>query len=373
MSEMYGADVEALRALGHAMEEHGETLELAVGQLTDAVTAVQWSGADHEEFVNEWQVRHAVALLAVAQAIAAAGAKAVANADAQEQTSESYDGGGGAVPSWTPEGTDGRSSEGQGSKEKEPDGADTMDDRPMGNLEDIGEVPLDLAAIDASKIDQGRLADCWFLASAGAVAESDPEWIQEHIKYNAQDGTYTVTFYDDGEPVEITVEDTAYENAAADPSGNPSWITVYEKAAAVFMGGDYDDMNYDHASTALEMITGKDTSEDSLHPIWPWEPPSLESIGERVANGEPVVAATPEDDGGFIDTGDGPPDKDVVQNHVYTVESVSADGKTITLINPWGPSGGQDSAGVDKAGTLTMTAEEFYENFDNVTYGESTK
>ncbi|MEV0953396.1 C2 family cysteine protease [Promicromonospora sp. NPDC050249] len=367
MSEMYGADVEALRALGTAMERHGETLELAVGQLTEAVTSVQWSGQDHEEFLNEWQVRHAVALLAVAQAIAAAGAKAVANADAQEQTSASYDGGGGGGPSGIPEGTDGSSSEGQGSKEKEPAGAAGD----MGKVEDIGQVPLDETAIDASKIDQGRLADCWFLASAGAVAESNPKWIQEHIKYNAQDGTYTVTFYRDGEPVHITVEDTAYENAAGDPNGKASWITVYEKAAAVYMGGEYEDMNYDSAETALEMITGKDTSSESLDPVLPWEdPPSLQSIGERVKNGEPVVAASPDGGGWF---GDPPPDNKVVGNHVYTVQGVSEDGKTITLVNPWGPTGGTGSDGVSKPGTLTMSAEEFYKNFDSVTYGERTK
>lgn len=367
MSEMYGADVEALRALGTAMERHGETLELAVGQLTEAVTSVQWSGQDHEEFLNEWQVRHAVALLAVAQAIAAAGAKAVANADAQEQTSASYDGGGGGGPSGIPEGTDGSSSEGQGNKRKEPEGAPSG----LGKVEDIGAVPLDTAAIDASKIEQGSLADCWFLASAGAVAESDPEWIQEHIKYNAQDGTYTVTFYRDGEPVEITVEDTAYENAAGDPSGDPSWITVYEKAAVVYMGGEYGDIEYDSASKAMEMITGKDTSSDSLDPALPWEdPPSLQSIGERVKNGEPVVAASPDGGGWF---GDPPPDKEVVNNHVYTVQGVSEDGKTITLVNPWGPDGGTGSDGNTKPGTITMSADEFYENFDSVTYGESTK
>lgn len=373
MTEMYGADVEALRALGTAMGRQGEALELVAQRLTEVVTGTEWSGPDHEQFVDEWHTVHATALLTVAQAIAAAGERAIANADDQERTSDSYDGAGGnAWPTQTssPEGTDQSSSEGQGSKEKEPDGADKADEDGLGKLEDIGEVPLDDAAIDASMIDQGDLADCWFLASAGAVAESNPEWIQEHIKYNAQDGTYTVTFYDDGEPVEITVDATAYEDSARAPNGDASWITVYEKAAAVFMGGDYEDMNYDSAETALEMITGKDTSSDSLHPIWPWDPPSLESIGERVANGEPVVAATPDGSGYF---GDYPPDKEVVNNHVYTVESVSADGKTITLVNPWGPTGGLGADGEQKAGTITMTADEFYENFDNVTYGESTK
>lgn len=365
MGEMYGADVEALRALGTAMVRHGEALERTAEQLTAAVTEAEWSGEDHERFLDEWHTVLAVALVTVAQAVAAAGERAVANADDQAGTSEAYDGAGGNAGLL--EGTDQSSSEGQGSKEKEPAGAAGD----MGKVEDIGLVPLDDAAIDASKIDQGRLADCWFLASAGAVAESNPKWIQEHIKYNAQDGTYTVTFYRDGEPVHITVEDTAYENAAGDPNGKASWITVYEKAAAVYMGGEYEDMNYDSAETALEMITGKDTSSDSLDPALPWEdPPSLQSIGERVKNGEPVVAATPDGGGWF---GDPPPDNKVVGNHVYTVQGVSEDGKTITLVNPWGPTGGTGSDGVSKPGTLTMSADEFYKNFDSVTYGERTK
>jgi hypothetical protein len=296
-----------------------------------------------------------------------AGRRAVENADDQERTSESYDGGvpGPAPSTQAPEGTDQSSPDGQGDKEKEPTGAG--DD--LGDLEDAGEVPLDDAAIDASMIDQGRLADCWFLASAGAVAEQNPQWIRDHIKYNAEDGTYTVTFYRNGEPVNITVDSMVYENAADAPNGDPSWISIYEKAAVVFMGGEYEDIEYDNPAKALEMITGQRASSESLDPFWAWQsPPSLESIGDRLANGEPVVASSPDGGGWF---GDPPPSQQVVQNHVYTVESVSSDGKTITLINPWGPDGGTGSDGHKKPGTITMTADEFYENFATVTYGGS--
>jgi hypothetical protein len=223
-------------------------------------------------------------------------------------------------------------------------------------------------AISASQIDQGRLANCWFLASAGAIAEQNPDWIREHIQYNAEDGTYTVTFYEDGEPVEITVDSMVYENAAGDPRGDPSWISIYEKAAVEFLGGQYDDIEYDYPSRALEMMTGQSTSSDSLDPFWPWQdPPSLASIGERLDNGAPVVASTPDGGGWF---GDPPPDTEIVQNHAYTVESVSSDGKTITLVNPWG-AGHTGGDGHAKAATVTLTAEEFYANFETVTYGES--
>ncbi|MBE3021176.1 C2 family cysteine protease [Myceligenerans pegani] len=345
------------------MARHGDVLEAAVGRVTEAVTAAAWSGPDHDGFVDEWHTTHAAALRAAAQDLMEAGRRVVENADDQERTSESYDGGGpGAGPSAprpAPEGTDLSSSEGQGDK--------AVGD--LGDLEDAGEVPLDDQAIDASEIDQGSLADCWFLASAGAIAEQNPEWIQDHIKYNAEDGTHTVTFYEDGEPVEITVDSNVYEGAAGDPSGDPSWISIYEKAAVEFLGGEYDDIEYDNPARALEMMTGKDTSSDSLDPTWPWQdPPSLESIGERLENGEPVVASSPDGGGWF---GDPPPDKEVVNNHVYTVESVSEDGKTITLVNPWGPGGGTGSDGETKPGTITMTADEFYENFETVTYGGS--
>ncbi|MFD6444879.1 C2 family cysteine protease [Promicromonospora sp. NPDC060204] len=366
MSEMYGADISALRTLGNTMVQQSDVLETAVGQITQAVSETAWSGPDHEGFLEEWHVTHSGALRAVALGLAEVGRRVIANADAQERTSETYDGAVGGVagpgPGRGPEGTDQSSSGGQGDKDK------AAGD--LGKLEDAGNVPLDDKAIDASQIEQGSLADCWFLASAGAIAERDPDWIREHIKRN-DDGTYTVTFYEDGEPVQVTVDSQVYENAAGDPSGDPSWISIYEKAAVQHLGGQYDDIEYDSASKALEMMTGKDTSSESLDPVLPWDdPPSLESIRDRLGNGEPVVAASPDGGGWF---GDPPPDKEVVNNHVYVVDGVSADGKTITLVNPWGPNGGTGSDGNTKPGTITMSADEFYDNFDSVTYGGSMK
>src|SRR5699024_1416700 len=76
-----------------------------------------------------------------------------------------------------------------------------------------GEIDLSDEALHSSRIDQGELGDCWFLAGAGAVANRDPDFIREHMQQN-DDGTWTVTLYDDGEPVEITVEPTFPEKAA---------------------------------------------------------------------------------------------------------------------------------------------------------------
>ncbi|MCF4120349.1 C2 family cysteine protease [Antribacter sp. KLBMP9083] len=372
MSGMYGADVAQLRALGETMARGAETLESMLGQVGSQVVAAPWFGPSGDQFVEEWHSQHASSLRGAIAALEDAGRKAIANADAQERTSNELDGGGGGrgdggyVSPDPSRGSGGDPSGGPGNKEKEPEGGGDL-----GKPEDIGQVPTDDAAINPNQIDQGSLADCWFLASAGAVAKQDPEWLREHMRYNAQDGTYTVTFYRDGEPVEITVEANVMSDAAGDPSGNPSWISVYEKAAAVFMGGEYGDIEYDDPATALEMITGKETDSADTDPFLPWsDPPSFSSIQDQLDSGKPVVASS-KDGGGWF--GDGPSDDEVVANHVYVVDGVSADGKTITLINPWGPSGGTGSDGNTKPGTITMTADEFYENFGSVTTGSSTR
>lgn len=370
MSGMYGADVAQLRALGETLARGAGTLESMLGQVGSQVVEAPWFGPSGDQFVEEWHTQHASSLRGAIAALEDAGRKAIANADAQERTSNELGGGGSGGGYTSPDpgrGSGADSSEGPGSKEKEP-GDDVHD---LGDPEDIGQVPTDDAAINPNMIDQGNLSDCWFLAAAGAVAKQDPQWLRDHMVYNAADGTYTVTFYRDGEPVEITVEANVMSEGAGDPSGNASWISVYEKAAAVFMGGEYSDIEYDDPAKALEMLTGKDTDSEDTDPFLPWsDPPSLESIRDQLDSGKPVVASSPDGGGWF---GDGPPDSDVVANHVYVVDSVSSDGDTITLINPWGPAGGNGADGNTKPGTITMTADEFYENFASVTTGSSTK
>ena len=59
-------------------------------------------------------------------------------------------------------------------------------------------------AIHPSDIDQQGLGDCYLLASLAEIAQQNPELIRDIIRPN-DNGTFTVTFYDDGEPVEIVV------------------------------------------------------------------------------------------------------------------------------------------------------------------------
>ena len=56
-----------------------------------------------------------------------------------------------------------------------------------------------------SDVVQGDDGDCWFLAALGTLVLRDPGFPAQHIEQNLN-GTYTVTFYRDGKPVEITVD-----------------------------------------------------------------------------------------------------------------------------------------------------------------------
>lgn len=94
-----------------------------------------------------------------------------------------------------------------------------------------------------SDILQGALGDCYLLASLAAVAQENPEVLENMIRTN-DNGTYTVTFYDDGEPVEITVtSDLPLESGSPVFSGNEEqsdspdgraelWPLIIEKAYA---------------------------------------------------------------------------------------------------------------------------------------------
>ena len=87
------------------------------------------------------------------------------------------------------------------------DGEGEVDDPTGKGDHDPLDGPVDLSddAFDLSQIVQGQIGDCWFLASAAAVGANDPDFIRDHIQYNP-DGSYTVTLYEDGEPVEVRVD-----------------------------------------------------------------------------------------------------------------------------------------------------------------------
>lgn len=212
-----------------------------------------------------------------------------------------------------------------------------------------------------SDIDQGDLGDCWFLSALGSMART-PEgqrWIMSHIRQNPN-GTYTVTFYKDGKPVEITVtDDMPYSSKPGfdypydhDNQGTGKWAMIYEKAYAQFKGG-YGNIEGGFGNTGLSDLTGKDATKVGAGDE------SLADIDYKLRHGYAMTAGT---SNAFPIFGDETPDNNkLVAGHEYMIQSVDLKHHTITLINPWGADGSAPHY-------VTLTEQEFEDNFREVSY-----
>jgi hypothetical protein len=223
----------------------------------------------------------------------------------------------------------------------------------------LGPVPLDDAALQNDVFSQGQLGDCWFLAGAGSVADADPDWVREHIRQNA-DGSYTVTMYDDGEAVDVRVEASVIDHGARGTDGQPSWISIYEKAAAQQFGGDYGDIEGDSAGRGLEMMTGRDADKHG--------DPDLEDIRDGLADGRIYTVSTETGPGSLNPFDDEVDDDRVVPNHAYMIDDVrtNADGELeVHVVNPWGPDGGSFDD-THRDGDMWLTEDQLHGSFDDV-------
>jgi hypothetical protein len=208
---------------------------------------------------------------------------------------------------------------------------------------------------------QGQIGDCWFIASAGAVGAADPDWIRDHIRYNP-DGSYTVTLYDeDGDEVEMRVDASVIEHGVRDSGDrSPSWLSVYEKAAAAYAGGSYGGIDADSIARGLSMVTGRDVDSDGDM--------SIDDIRAGIDDERIHVVSTEDDSDSWINPFDTSIDDDnVVPNHAYVIDRVEdhdGDGELeVHVVNPWGPDGG-DFDGHHRSGDLWLTEDEFHESFD---------
>lgn len=354
--EFFGADTDQMRSWCDRADQSAETMAELRMTLDQHVGSIAWVGEDAEVFRQKWNLRGAE-LDSLAERLRAEAEETAAHADEQDQAS-SADGG-----SALGDGSNGNADGGEGDFSprdlpEEPSTGDT------GRYKEFdGEIDLSDEALDSSHIEQGQLGDCWFLAGAGAVANRDPDFIREHMRQN-EDGTWTVTLYDDGEPVEITVEPTFPENGAGAPDG-VNWLSVYEKAAAEYFGGEYSELSGGFSSDAFEMITGREAEKTGEG--------DFADLEEKLAEG-PVAVGTENNDVGErgwriweseID------EDNIVPNHAYIVEEVipaddprNTHGEpVVVLTNPWGPDGGELDD-VQRDGTLTLTQEQYQESFD---------
>jgi len=230
--------------------------------------------------------------------------------------------------------------------------------------------PADIDGAKLEDINQGELGDCWFLASIAAEMRVDPAFVRKHMVAN-DNGTYTVTFYRDGKPVQVTVDGsvprdgTSAEFAHGDPgwgSDGPSWIAVYEKAFAQLKGG-YGDIEGGFGDQGMEALTGRNADRHDSDDL------SFADIAHHLDEGTPMTAGSKQHTTGHlwwshdeekVEVGD----DTVVSLHEYTVVDVDlgAHPPTVRLRNPWGSNGGVDEF-------ITMTEDEFHDHFNELSVG----
>lgn len=360
-----GADTGALAAWSVTAERARTRLSALLAGLDAAVDSTNWTGPDALAFRADYEARIRRAGAETAERLAYLGRRAADEAREQDAASAVDGSSDASGASGAPGDAGDMSSPGR----TDDSGA------PQPVPEQIQHDVDDPAAIarDAADVTQGGMGDCYFLASAAAVAQTNPDLIEENVWFS--DGKYHVRFYEKGfwgntEEKVVDVDPQVAEHGARRSDGSISTMSVYETAYAQQQGG-YDRIeDGGHAQDALFTITGKEPTTTD-------EEPSVDELRQDLKDGKVVVADTgPRDgEGGIFDSEswddkDGPVPRDTVSTHQYVVTGVTDDGH-VELQNPWGPDGGyQEGDSVKKPGTLVLTEDEYRERFQNVTVAE---
>ncbi|GEK23044.1 C2 family cysteine protease [Cellulomonas xylanilytica] len=229
----------------------------------------------------------------------------------------------------------------------------------------VPEGPLFADGVSSTDVYQGRLGDCWFIASLAASTQMDPDLIARNIRENPN-GTISVRLWDrDGTERWVTM---TRELPLAD-DGTPLgahgdgelWPAYYEKAFALLYEGDkggapdgkdgdplydrseqgtYGALEWDWTEKAPPYVSGNESRGLDV---------SFEDVQSAFDSGSPVIVASSDD-------------KDDVPEHlqagyfgrhVYYVTEITDD--HVLLANPWG----------DDYEPLRLTPAEFEAHFDS--------
>lgn len=364
----YGADTEQVRRWADLATAHGQTLGGDIQDRFRMALQVTWEGSDAEDFrsrIHDLGLR----LNAATARLAQLGDEVLLHAEEQDEASKADTGVMGDPP---------------------PQERDQSGDPTGGPGEYVPYLPLEdgMTAeeseriaeqwIDPDAVEQGSVGDCGLMASLMGIAQHDPDLLRENLVRN-DDGTWTVTLYRDGEPVEIVVDSTvpaqgAHSIVPADLDGDGvmdeqaryfSWVSIYEKALAEYTS-TYGDSSYEELDNGaygdeyMEILTGNSAQRTGES--------DFEDLSSRLAEG-PVSVTTelPREWWRFAGDVDDPT---IVPNHEYNVHgmipagtpapdgSVSGEDR-IHLDNPWGP----DGDGGSMVGDVYLTEQQYKDNF----------
>jgi hypothetical protein len=217
-------------------------------------------------------------------------------------------------------------------------------------------------------IRQGDLSDCWILAGLGAIAHDNPGTLRSYI-VNFDDGTYGVrlgsNYYrvDSDLPVAGSSSTTpAYAQLGANKS---MWVAIVEKAYAHYRTGANSyaslefgwsvDLNKAFGTTvpgdyAISGYGSATAMANAISNLWnKYEAVTIGFAGGSIYSGAPLV-----------------------NNHMYTVHSVTLNGwgavASITLRNPWGTDGAGNDGNTND-GLVTLTPTQIFGSTGRINWG----
>lgn len=328
-----GANTDQVRDQGELTGDGAGRLDELISGLRGVITQARWEGPDADSFRDRAQGTFDEAAGAC-DALRAQSEELRAHAEEQDQASA--DGGG--------------SGSGGGSVGEEGSGKEVTDDGESADTEPLeDDIPLEGEDTQLEQTGQGSIGDCYLLSTLGAVAQMDPDFLDEHVE-EIEDGVYRVTMYDeDGNEIHYTVKTTPEDGARLDDGDGHSVYSIYERAYQMHLDeqGQGDTLDGGSRTDALQTITGQQANSYSGE-----DTPSIENMEQLLENGRPMAAGT----GGQNE----PAHEDIAGNHAYKVSAVDVDNGTVTVVNPWA---GNES--------VTMTYEEYVETFTSTAVGRT--
>jgi Calpain family cysteine protease/Calx-beta domain len=207
-------------------------------------------------------------------------------------------------------------------------------DRPQGSYAyQYFSQPLFSNGISPDDVKQGQVGDCYFLVTLAAIANEQPNYIQDMFIDNG-DNTFTVRFFNKGVAEYVTVDrylPTAWWGSAYANASQEMWVALAEKAYAQLAESGwsrssttnaYSSISSGWMSWVIPQVTGMAAAQyKSATSTTKNQLIELSNSNQLLTVG--FVYGTVEADG-------------LVNGHAYTITSYDAATDTFFLRNPWG-------------------------------------
>ena len=260
------------------------------------------------------------------------------------------------------------------------------DDVDLGDTRKIAQDELDdihKHLQDPSKplfnIDQGHIGDCHLLSTLNAYNQTQKgreylaSLVTPHYGPDRKIDGYFVNFpgYERNEK-RVFVQDVMTYGDTAGNSSKADLASIFEKAfIQSHPGGTKGRFTHGGASASLSTITMQNISGEPGN-IIPNVGLNHGDLRYRTIDAlkweRPIVAESSPFAGDAQVTANGSQENiKIASSHVYTV--AAADENGVTLINPWGHNNRSDGGNSRTGATFTMSWEEFYANFGDITIG----